>query len=74
MLDPNTHLMDQFYDLYSRGLETGSINARDWQVIETMKNIQCCTPEQQGMLNRLLYSISKGRIAIESIADYSTAA
>ncbi|NEO84813.1 MAG: hypothetical protein F6J87_11250 [Spirulina sp. SIO3F2] len=74
MHNPNTHLMDQFYDLYSRGLETGHINAQDWQVIETVKNTQCCTQEQQEMLNRLLYSISKERIAIEPVAGYSTAA
>lgn len=74
MLNPKAHLMDQFYELYSHSLESGQLNAQDWQVIETVKNAQYCSQEQQEMLNRLLYSINKGHITIETAPDYSTVA
>lgn len=64
MLNQHIHLIDQFYNLYSSSLETGYLSPQDWQIIEAVKGANYCSEEQQEMMQRLLYSISKGRIVV----------
>lgn len=65
MLNQHIHLIDQFYNLYSSSLETGYLTSQDWQIIEAVKSANYCSEEQHEMLQRLLYSIDKGRIIVE---------
>ncbi|NEO85165.1 MAG: hypothetical protein F6J87_13090 [Spirulina sp. SIO3F2] len=64
VLDEGLQLMEQFYDVYSRGLETGVLSTQDWQVVETVRQMDECNEEQQDMLQRLLYYIDRGRIKV----------
>ncbi|MGB0560665.1 MAG: hypothetical protein ACPGVO_02540 [Spirulinaceae cyanobacterium] len=65
----NAYLTDQFYNLYSNGLETGQLTAQDWQIVETVINDHQRSEEQQEMIQRLLYCVNKGRITIQGVGN-----
>lgn len=65
VLEKGLQLMEQFYTLYSRGLETGVLSAQDWQIVETVRQMDECNEEQQDMLQRLSYYIERGRIKVD---------
>jgi major membrane immunogen (membrane-anchored lipoprotein) len=73
MLEQKIQLMEQFYDLYSHSLEAGWVSVQDWQIVEAIRGADHCNREQQEMIKRLLYSVSKGRIEIRHIAEVRAA-
>lgn len=62
MLEPTLHLVDQFYELYARTQELGTMTQADWRVVEQLQQQPQLNAELHGMLKRLLRHVQQGQI------------
>ena len=64
VLEGGLQVMQRFYEVYARGLETGQLSTQDWQIVENVQQMHRQNSEQQDMLQRLLYSVERGRLKV----------
>lgn len=64
ILEGGLHIIQRFYEVYARGLETGQLSIQDWQVVEDVQQMDEQSPEQRDMLQRLLYYVERGRLKV----------
>ncbi|MGK7925592.1 MAG: hypothetical protein AB4290_10160 [Spirulina sp.] len=55
---------DYFCQLFSRIIETNSLNETDLEVLQQVREACNLSPEEEQIVKRILYSIKRGRIKL----------